>query len=110
MDKRRDRYIWSRGDLNMSRNEDHYLAAPKVSYPEYHIASFRPCPVCRRRLSTTGKGKFKCMGCGFEDEQVEKVAEIRAAGLAYSGRQKTTNNHFFMKKKPLCYNQVEEDI
>jgi hypothetical protein len=83
----------------MSSNEDHFLAPPpKLSAPGYHIASFRPCPECGRRLSTTGKGKFLCMKCGFHDEQAEQVAKIKAAGLGYSGRTPTNNSFLFRGK------------
>ena len=82
----------------MSRNTDYLVMAPLSWYTEYHIASLRPCPECRTRMSTTGKGKFLCIRCGFQDEQTEKVERIRAAGLAYASRGPNTNNRLFVKR------------
>jgi len=28
---------------------------------------FRPCPKCRRDLSTNGRGAFRCPSCGYQE-------------------------------------------
>jgi ribosomal protein S27AE len=82
----------------MSRESEHFLAAPKIAYAEYSIASFRPCPECGQRLSTNGNGRFLCQRCLYQDEQIEEVAKIKATGLAYASKGPNTNNRLFVKK------------
>ena len=51
----------------------------------YRIKSLRRCPACRTDLHTNGKGHFKCMVCGYEDNK--DVSKLGALGYRSDHRK-----------------------